>query len=77
MHGTPQHLPRQLENSAGPVEPPDEMRFGLPTDLGNVNPRTQTPVVSIDIYATLGFALGAAGRFGELGVMSSVARLLG
>jgi amino acid transporter len=49
----------------------------LPSFFGYVHPRTQTPVVSIALYATLGFALGAYGTFGELAVMSSIARLLG
>jgi amino acid transporter len=49
----------------------------LPSILARVHPRTRTPHVSIALYATLGFALGAYGEFTELAVMSSIARLIG
>jgi amino acid transporter len=49
----------------------------LPALFARVHPRTRTPHVSIALYATLGFVLGAAGGFAELAVMSSIARLIG
>lgn len=49
----------------------------LPAWLGTVHGRYRTPHVSIAVYCVLGFALGAAGTFVQLAVMSSLARLVG
>lgn len=49
----------------------------LPAWLGRVHERYRTPHVSIAVYCLLGLALGAAGTFVQLAVMSSLARLVG
>ncbi len=49
----------------------------LPSLLGAVHTRFQTPYVSILLYLGLGVSLGLAGTFTQLAVMSSLARLVG
>ena len=49
----------------------------LPSLLGAVHTRFQTPYVSILLFLVLGVSLGLAGTFTQLAVMSSLARLVG
>jgi amino acid transporter len=49
----------------------------LPSLLGAVHTRFQTPYISILLFLALGVSLGLAGTFTQLAVMSSLARLVG